>query len=162
MESMRQSSDATINYRQQYTSIRDVRPGALEVNVQSAFAIMVCAEIAHHAYHHTSLDPLGKRIHAKKKTQHKEVPEMYERLREMYDYALAHPEEKDEVKNEIKAPEEPKQNEKAPKETKKPTETVDASKPVEKAADTTIQVDNTQESDPLLEKPSLKEQKTQK
>ncbi|EGT31982.1 hypothetical protein CAEBREN_17611 [Caenorhabditis brenneri] len=162
MESMRQSSDANINCRQQYSSIRDVRPGALEVNVQSAFAILVCVEIAHHAYNDTSLDPLGKRIHAKKKTQHKEVPEMYERLREMYDYALAHPEEKDEVKEEKELKEEQKKDGDVPKDTKKPTETVVASKPVEKPADTGNQVDKTQESDPLLEKPSLKEQKTQK
>ncbi|EGT60536.1 hypothetical protein CAEBREN_06209 [Caenorhabditis brenneri] len=145
-----EEQNVQIGYINLADKIQGTRPGALSLYIHQAFSIMILVDIV------KSTCVLGNNA------SDLQAIEIYEKLHELYRYALDHREAVDPVKDEEKETEEPKKKEDATKETKKPTETVDASKPVEKPADTKIQEDKTQESDPLLEKPSLKEQKTQK
>ncbi|CAL2046834.1 unnamed protein product [Caenorhabditis brenneri] len=151
IESMRQNSETDIDHPSHYKSIRTSRPGALEVNVQCAFGVNVLADIAHHAHKNPPPDFLKDQLGMDKKVpQHEDVPKVRSKLKDMYAYALNRPKEKDEVKDEKK-----------PKEEQKKDDDVEVPKSVKKSADTRTQADKTKESDPLLEKHSLKEQKTQ-
>ncbi|CAL2046833.1 unnamed protein product [Caenorhabditis brenneri] len=139
-----------IDYYELARKVTQIRPGALSLYIHKAFSMMTLVDIVKSTYK------------PEKNASDLQAAETYAKLHELYEFALNNREAVDPKKDGWWSKMLGglwKKGER--KEAKKPTETAEAPKSMKKAAETRIQVDNTQDSDPLLEKPSLKEQKTQ-